>query len=248
MVQNNQNWAQDLSLAVECSGRTGSVALGIGDAIISKATLSGFQKNSAELLPTVQQLLLDKNLNPDNISHIYIPIGPGSFTGIRIGVTLAKMASFSNKVKIVAVDTLESIAWNAFGYFEIHKVDYCRLASVLDAKRGFFYIALFEWNCGQIKRLSDDMLIRPAEFLEKFTQDTPKVHLLGEGLLYYQNLFESANTVIIDKSLWAACADSVWMLARKKALIGEFTDPNALTPLYIRRPEAEENWEKANRR
>lgn len=236
-----------ISVAIETSGRTGSVALGVGDSIIAQTALSGFQKNSSELLPTVKQILTQHHLFPDNIDHIYIPKGPGSFTGIRIAVTLAKMASLAANVKIVAVDTLETIAYNAFEYIKSNNVDYCRIAPILDAKRGFFYTALFEWADDRITRLSDDMLITPADLLKQFAQSEPKLHLLGEGLLYYQGLFESPNTVILDKTLWPAAAQSVWHIARAKALSGQFDDPNTLIPLYIRKPEAEENWDKANR-
>ncbi len=236
-----------ISLAIETSGRTGSVALGIGDSIVTQTALSGFQKNSSELLPAMKQILAKHHLLPEHINHIYIPKGPGSFTGIRIAVTLAKMASLAANVQIVAVDTLETISYNALEYIKNNNTDYCRIAPILDAKRGFFYIALFEWANNRLTRLTDDMLIKPADFLEQFAQNEPKLHLLGEGLLYYQSQFESPNTVILDKSLWPAAAQSVWHRARAKALCGQFDDPNTLIPLYIRKPEAEENWEKANR-
>ena len=93
---------------------------------------------------------------------------------------------------------------------------------------------------------SDDLLITADDFLARFCSQTPPVHLLGEGLLFYQKQFEHPNTVILDKTFWPAQADSVWRLGQKKAANQEFESPYTLTPLYIRRPEAEELWEKRN--
>jgi tRNA threonylcarbamoyl adenosine modification protein YeaZ len=237
-----------ISLAVETSGRTGSVALGIGDSIVTQTALSGFQKNGSELLPVVSRILSLHHLLPGNINHVYIPNGPGSFTGIRIAVTLAKMASLTANVQLVAVNTLETIAYNALEYFKSQNVDYARILSILDAKKGFFYTALFEYSHNNLTRLTDDMLLKPAEILEQLAQNEPKLYILGEGLLYYQSQFESPNTIILDKAFWSATAKSVWQIARAKALASQFDNPNTLVPLYIRKPEAEENWERANSR
>jgi tRNA A37 threonylcarbamoyladenosine modification protein TsaB len=200
--------SKQVSLAVETSGRVGSVALACGSRILAQAELSGFRRHSSELLVTISKLLSQYSLFPGDIKRIYLPRGPGSFTGIRIAVTFAKIAAFALKTEIFAVDTLESLAEN--------------VTPIIQNKTN--------------------------DFLARFCSQDTAVHLLGEGLLFYQNLFECPQTIILDKTLWPAKAESVWRLGQKQAAVRQFDDPYKLTPLYIRQPEAEELWEKKQTR
>jgi tRNA threonylcarbamoyladenosine biosynthesis protein TsaB len=154
------------------------------------------------------------------------------------------MAAFALKADIVSVDTLESLAENAIPAIQSKTVEIQRLATILDAKRNLFYIAVFDWIQGRFERRSDDLLITASDFLARFCSQGIPVHLSGEGLLFYQKSFEHPNTVMLDKALWPARAESVWRLGQKQVAAGRFEDPYALIPLYIRRPEAEEIWEK----
>lgn len=235
----------NISIAIETSGRTGSVAIACEDAILDHTTLSGFQKHSSELLPAIQSLLSRHGLSTKDIQHIYLPKGPGSFTGIRIAVTFAKMAAFAMGAKIVAVNTLDALAHNALYYMDNTNSDIQRIAPILDAKKGYFYVAIFNKTSNGLHRITEDLMITPAAFLSDYCQNQSKTALLGEGLVYYHKHFEHPNTVILDKCSWPANAVSVWHVARSRAKQGQFDDPNTLVPLYIRRPEAEENWEKA---
>jgi tRNA threonylcarbamoyladenosine biosynthesis protein TsaB len=243
-LPSDRSGLSSVSLAVETSGRVGSVALGIGDSIVAQADLSGFRRHSSELLVVIETLLKRHHLQPRDISQIYLPKGPGSFTGIRIAVTFAKMAAFALNTKIVAVNTLDAIAENPTHTIQNNALPIQRLATILDAKRSLFYIAVFEWDKTGPRRISEDMLITAADFLQRFCSKNTPIHLLGEGLLYYQTQFEHPHTVILDKTLWPARAESVWRLGQKQAQDEKFDDPNTLVPLYIRRPEAEELWEK----
>ncbi|MBN2513698.1 MAG: tRNA (adenosine(37)-N6)-threonylcarbamoyltransferase complex dimerization subunit type 1 TsaB [Sedimentisphaerales bacterium] len=234
-----------VSIAIETSGRTGSVAIAREEVILDHATLSGFQKHSSELLPAIQSLLLRHGLSTKDIQQIYLPKGPGSFTGIRIAVTFAKMAAFSMGAKIVAVNTLDALAHNAIHDMENTDSPVQQIATILDAKKGYFYIAVFNKTDTGLHRMTEDLLITPAVFLSDHCEGQSKTALLGEGLVYYHKQFEHPNTVILDKSCWPASAVSVWHVARRRAKQQQFDDPNNLVPLYIRRPEAEENWEKA---
>jgi tRNA threonylcarbamoyladenosine biosynthesis protein TsaB len=235
--------SKQVSLAIETSGRVGSVALGIGQEVVARKDLSGFRRHSLELIVAINDLLASRSLAPKDIKQIYLPYGPGSFTGIRIAVTFAKMAAFALKADLVPVDTLEALAQNVASSILDKTLEIQQLAAILDAKRGLFYIAVFDWKQDHFERHSDDLLITANDFLTRFCSQST-VHLLGEGLLFYQQQFEHPNTVILDKAFWPAQAESVWRLGQKKAANQEFESPYTLTPLYIRRPEAEELWEK----
>jgi tRNA threonylcarbamoyladenosine biosynthesis protein TsaB len=235
---------EQLILAVETSGRIGSVALASGDTLLSEKSFSGPMKHSAELFPAAIELLQNYNYSPQQINQIYISIGPGSFTGLRIAVAMAKAMNMANSVKIITVDTLDVIAENATKFAEQTKTSLEQIAAVIDAKRGQFYIAAYEnKNHGWFKFMSDSLLT-PQQFFEKINPAKKPVWLLGEGLLYHKQAFLLDGIKYIDKNFWIPKASSVYSLGYKKAAKGNFADPLTLKPAYLRRPEAEEKWEK----
>ncbi|NIA17164.1 MAG: tRNA (adenosine(37)-N6)-threonylcarbamoyltransferase complex dimerization subunit type 1 TsaB, partial [Planctomycetes bacterium] len=104
---------KSLNIAVETSGRAGSVAIGFGNRLSEEKTFSGNMRHNAELFETIIELLQRVDKSPSQIGQIYISAGPGSFTGLRIAVTLAKTMALANNAKIVAVNSLDVLAENA---------------------------------------------------------------------------------------------------------------------------------------
>lgn len=139
-------------LAVETSSRVGSVALADGPDLIEERSFSAPLKHSAEIFPTIAGLLERHNLTPAHIEQLYISIGPGSFTGLRIAVAMAKTMALATPVKIVTVDTLDTIAANIIDLLgkpssaktALDALQQCvAVAPLLDAKRGQFFTALY---------------------------------------------------------------------------------------------------------
>ena len=112
-----------LVLAVETSSRIGSVVIAIGEKILDEATFSAPIRHSAEIFPALSNILHRFCRKPDQIDQVHISVGPGSFTGLRIAVTLAKTMHLANAAKIVAVDTLDVIAANATDYIKEQKTN-----------------------------------------------------------------------------------------------------------------------------
>jgi tRNA threonylcarbamoyl adenosine modification protein YeaZ len=107
-----------LVLAVETSGRIGSVVIALGEKILAEATFSAPIRHSAEIFPAISDILQRFSRKPEQIEQVHISVGPGSFTGLRIAVTLAKTLHLANAAKIVAVDTLDVIAANVTDYIK----------------------------------------------------------------------------------------------------------------------------------
>jgi tRNA threonylcarbamoyl adenosine modification protein YeaZ len=172
-IENQKLKIVPLILAVETSGRLGSVALAKGPEILAERQFSGPMRHSAEVFPAVVGLLEQFGKKPNQIEHVYISVGPGSFTGLRIAVTIAKAMALANNAKIIAVDTLDCIAANVINLTAEHaenvgthsaaqgplrkkiiEKNLCglcalsgeiqRLAVILDAKRSQFFIAVYE--------------------------------------------------------------------------------------------------------
>jgi len=236
---------KSLALAVETSGRQGSVAVGAGDEILAERTFSGLMRHSAELFVSVCEILERIGTRGRDIEHIYIAAGPGSFTGIRIAVTMAKMLALGCGAKIVAINTMNVIAANATDYIRATGTKIKRIGTILDAKRKEFYITVFDRVDSEWVKVSEDCLMRASEFIERFGNDKEPVWLLGEGLVYYRDDFECDGMRVMDQDYWFAKAKNVYKIGRKMAGAGQFEDAADLVPFYLRRPEALENWEKS---
>jgi len=261
-----------LILAVETSSRIGSVAVALGEKMLAEAQLSGPMKHSAETLPAIRGLLNRFNRKPTEIDQIYISGGPGSFTGLRIAVTIAKTMHIANAVKIVAVDTLDVIAANIIGLAaentfqdsgheprpyqgrdERRAVSDERIAAILDAKRGQFFIAVYERNTshepqntshesrapshGIWQKILPDTLVTASQFLDKFAAADEPTWLLGDGLLYYKDKFKADGIRFLDEKYWSPRAEKVHLLGWQKALASQFADPLTLQPAYLRAPD-----------
>lgn len=244
-----------LILAVETSGRTGSVAIAVGEQILAESAFSAPMRHSAEILPAVCGLLERFDHEPHQIEHIYISIGPGSFTGLRIAVTLAKTMHLANSAKLVAVDTLDVIAANTIDLIpktivrntsgERRATSDKRIAVILNAKREQFFIAVYKRTSGERQATSDgiwkktlpDSLMTASQFLDKFTAADQTIWLLGEGLVYHKDKFKTQGVKFLDQALWYPKAAKVHLLGYQKALQGRFADALTLQPTYLRKPE-----------
>jgi tRNA threonylcarbamoyladenosine biosynthesis protein TsaB len=244
-----------LILAIETSSRKGSVAIAHNGKTLAEKDFSAPLRHSAEIFPAIVGLLEQFNLNPGQIEDIYISGGPGSFTGLRIATTIAKILQLAQSAKIVKVDTLDVVAANVVNLipeklpapkYELPAASGERVAAVLDAKRGQFFIAVYErdMNDGQKvagweiwKKVLLDSLMTPSQFLERFARQDKPVRLLGDGLLYYKDKFQADGVHFFHEKYWSPSAGKVLLLGRHLALKGQFTDALTLTPNYLRKPD-----------
>jgi tRNA threonylcarbamoyladenosine biosynthesis protein TsaB len=227
-------------LAVETSGRLGSVALGRGDEIKEAMTFSAARRHAVELLPIVEAICRKHGVRPADIGEVYVSGGPGSFTGLRIGITFAKVLTLGGRTRVVRVPTLDVIAQNALTL----EHPPAHLAVVLDAKRGRVYAAVFELvgpGRSAYQCTSAPAEVEPADFL---TRMPPGSAVVGEGIAYHRAAVESSGLVILPEACNPARAEEVYRLGRRRAAANQYDDPTTLTPIYIRRPEAEEVYER----
>lgn len=241
----------------------GSVAIATGRRLLAETTFTGPMRHSAEIFPAVADLLDRFSRKPHQIEHIYISIGPGSFTGLRIAATLAKTMHFANTAKIVAVDTLDVIAANVINLnsashehpassIENRESSIEIIAAILDAKRSQFFIAFYQRNTsdeqqvppvsragratsnGIWQKLLPDSVMTAEQFLKNFADKAKPISLLGEGLVYYKDKFKADSIRFLDEKYWTPRAEKVHLLGFKKALVGRFANPLTLTPTYLR--------------
>ncbi len=194
-------------------------------------------RHASELMPVVAQLLAEQGWPGDSITDVFVSIGPGSFTGLRIGVTVARTLGWSIGARIVAVPTVDCLARNALAVTPPPP----HVAVILDAKRSHIYTAAFDLHDGVCTKTVDADLADPREFLSRCPRP---LAVLGEGIDYHRQAIDESGATVLEPECWPARAENVVRVGIELARAGWFTAPGDLVPLYIRRPEAEEKWEK----
>lgn len=228
-------------IAVETSGRKGSVALAAGPHVVATRTFATNVEHARELLPSVDSLVREQGWTPQSLTQCHISIGPGSFTGLRVAVTFARMLAAASNVRICAVPTLDVIAENCATIDAPPR----RVVVILDAKRMQVYGAVYEHRDGTYCRVAEPAMIAPSELLAPFPRPTA---VIGEGIAHHLAEIGAAEADVLDESLWWPQAVSVHRLGWRMAEQQQFVSARDLVPNYIRRPEAEELWEKRHGR
>ena len=231
-------------LAIETSGRMGSIAVGKGGPVLAHIDFSGPMRHSSELFPSVEKALNQIGATIRQVQQVYVSAGPGSFTGLRLAITMAKMINLANGAKTTAVSTTEALAENATAFIEAKGIKINRLATILDAKRKQFYTAVFQRENKKWVKTIPDCLMQSSEFIQHFSGQKEPIWLLGEGLVYYKDKFKADGIEFIPQEYWPAKASNVYNIGLQMAEKNLFANPVTLVPLYLRCPEAIENRRK----
>lgn len=220
-------------LAIETSTMLGGVAIADDSlGLIAEARLNVKTTHSERLMTVIDQVIAQSGLTIDALDAYAVAAGPGSFTGLRIGLSTAKGLAYAAGKPVVAVPTLEALAWNF--PFAGHPV--CVL---LDARRGEVYAALYRWESGRFIRDIAEISVKAENLLERLDGT---VIFAGEGAVAYRDriigimggraLFGPADKMVPAPS-------NVAMLGLRMAGEGMGTDPFNAAPLYVRKSEAE---------
>ena len=223
-------------LAVETSTLTGATAVLAGDAVVAECRLNIAVTHSERLLAAVDHVLGAAGLALADVDALAVAVGPGSFTGLRIGLSTMKGLAFATGKPLVGVPTLDALAWNL--PFAIHPV-----CPVLDAKKGEVYTALYRTGAGHLERLTEYEALAPEQLAERLARDVGgPVIFLGDGIGTYADVLRSAlggMARVAPPGNRLPSAVTVGELARAALERGHTADPAALVPIYVRRSEAE---------
>lgn len=229
--------AEDRIIAIETSGRCGSVAVAVGPRLLAERDFATQVEHARELLPAIDGLCREMGWSPASLKQCHLSNGPGSFTGLRVAVTFARHLALAAGVRICAVPTLDVIAENCAAM----RPPPPRLAVFLDAQRDRVYAAVFELGEGVYRRTIDPHLAEPGQLLAAGPQP---IAVAGEGIEHHLAVIAASGAQVLDRELWWPRAANVHRLGWRLAEQGRFTPARELVPHYVRRPEAEEVWEK----
>ncbi len=205
--------------------------------IVAEIRLNVKTTHSERLMSAVDVILRQSDLTLDSIDAFSVAIGPGSFTGLRIGLSTVKGLSYATGRPIVTVPTLEAFAMN----FPQCAYPVCLM---LDARKSEVYAAVFTWKREGFERTFEESSIRPEELLRELRGP---VLFAGEGVDLYRSLITEImgdRAIIASPEKMVPSPANVAALGLGKALRGEFVDPSEAAPFYIRKSEAEVKWSR----
>lgn len=219
-------------LGVDSSAKSASVAVVQDGAVLGEFFVNHGLTHSQTLLPMVEHLLEVLDIPPSALEVLAVNNGPGSFTGIRIGVACVKGIGFAGGQSCVGVSTLLSLAYNIGAYDGI-------ICPVMDARCQQVYNALFEWQDGKPVRLCDDRAISVQALKEEIISAGKNVILVGDGAsLCYNMLSEEVPQIALaQESLRYARGSSVAMAAMQ--CMEQAVGADVLIPTYLRPSQAE---------
>lgn len=227
-------------LAIETSTMLGGVAVIDESGLVVESRLNIRTAHSERLMRGLEQALGQAGMTIEDMDAIAVSRGPGSFTGLRIGLSTVKGIAYATGKPVVAVPTLEAFAWNfapaALGM---------PICPMLDARKKEVYAAAFVWEAGEMESVMRRLVPEASVHAGDFAAQLPsagKILFAGEGSVIYR---EDILSVLKDRAVFAPAhlmvplPSSTAYLGRRLALEGRFEDPASLTPLYIRKSEAE---------
>lgn len=212
-------------LALETTAKTLSLAIADEGSILARFRGQAVLKHSQDLIPNIEKLFKKTKLSLADIDCLAVSIGPGSFTGLRVGVSIVKGLNMATKIPIVAVPTLDAIACNSKDAVE-------PVCVIRDAKKKNLYTSLYKFEKGNIIRLWDYLLIPAEEIAGRIDKD---IIFTGDGVALYGDtiLEKSKGSKLADSKRWFPDVDWVARLGIEKLKNKEFENPDTLVPMYI---------------
>ncbi|MBQ5682435.1 MAG: tRNA (adenosine(37)-N6)-threonylcarbamoyltransferase complex dimerization subunit type 1 TsaB [Peptococcaceae bacterium] len=226
-------------LSIDSSTPVAGIAVSDGMQLLGEITLNTKNTHSEKLMPLVKHLLDELTLSVNDLDAIAVTQGPGSFTGLRIGMATAKGLAQGAGKKLIAVPTLDCLAQNLLHYPGI-------ICPIMNAQKKQVYTAIYRSGRNKLERLSDYQAIAVEQLAAQLKELKEDVWFVGDGVAAFADVFQEL--------LGDACrfadghnilprAGALAMLAAERASEEQFDDLYQAELIYIRKSEAEVQWE-----
>ena len=230
-------------LGIDTSSMAASVAVIEDNKLICEYTINTKKTHSQKLMPMIENMLGLSDLNVREIDAIAVCEGPGSFTGLRIGMATAKAIAHVNDIPVIGVNSLEALAAN---------MNLCdkKICSILDAQRNQVYTGRYQYEGTKLVEIKEIGIQQIDELLEELAQSGEQWILVGEAVYKYEDkIREISNIEIPAASNNVTKAGSLCSVAKVKFDEGkDIFDCYTVNPLYIRKSQAEAQYEEKQRK
>ncbi|MBM7655731.1 tRNA (adenosine(37)-N6)-threonylcarbamoyltransferase complex dimerization subunit type 1 TsaB [Neobacillus cucumis] len=226
-------------LAIDTSNYVLGVALLEENQVLGEYITNLKKNHSVRIMPAIETLMRDCGRAPADLTKIVVAKGPGSYTGVRIGVTIAKTLAWTLNIPLVGVSSLEILAAGTGRYFNGY------VSPLFDARRGQVYTALYQFQNGEVKAIKQDQLIMLADWVVELQKIDKSILFVGNDLPIHQVKIEE---FLGAKAIFASVTEHNPRPAELAALGQEKPgeDVHSFVPNYIRLAEAEAKWLEAN--
>ena len=226
-----------LVLGIETSTAVSSVALGSDQGVVASALLGRGKSHEEFLVPGIKFILEQSEIQMRQLAGIAVGIGPGLFTGMRVGVATAKSMAQALHVPVVGIPSLDLLAYSVRHTSRL-------ICACVDARRGEVFSAFYRQVPGGVQRLSEYVAWRPERLAAEVQGRSQEVLFVGNGALVYKDKLTAARAEFASATQAFPTAASAVELALPR-FMREDTDPLLeLEPLYVRKTDAEIAWER----
>lgn len=223
-------------LAIDTSSKVACVAILDENSLVGEYYINHKKNHSEKLVPIIDGILKDLDIGVEDIDYYAVSVGPGSFTGLRIGITTVKGMALATNKKVVAVDTLDGLAGNV-GYTN------SVVCPIIDARNNQVYTAIYDNG----QKIVHDNAISIEELASKLSFLNSKVIFVGDGVLVHKDYLKEKlkdNCVIARQVDIFPKASSIAQVALEKINNNEVLSCDELLPNYLRKSQAEREYEK----
>jgi tRNA threonylcarbamoyladenosine biosynthesis protein TsaB len=227
-----------LILGIDTATQQVGCAIGGHEGVLASFQAAKGKRHAETLVPAIEFLCQKAHIELSEISAIAVDVGPGLFTGLRVGVATAKAMASALRVPMLGVTSLDLLA------FEVRWTPK-RIVSVVDARRGEVFFAFYRQVPGGVQRLSEMRCGSPEELCSEIQATGEDCLAVGDGALRYAEALQDVMRVDAgDAGLAYPSPAALVQLAHARALREEFVNSWDLQPVYLRKADAEANWEK----
>ena len=225
-----------LILGIESATEQVGCAIGGHEGVLAAVEVTRGRRHAETLAPAIEFCCQRADIALAEISVVAVDIGPGLFTGMRVGIATAKALAHALRVPMIGIPSLDLLA---FPLRHANRV----IATVIDARRGELFYAFYRQVPGGMQRLSEHCVGTADDLAGELLASGEECLLVGDGAIRYREVFDGLNKVeVVGAELAHPSASSLVMLAHAQALREQFVKPWDLTPMYLRKPDAEINW------
>ncbi len=226
-------------LSIDTSSSNCSIAVVGKEATLGEININYNLQHSVLLMPLVEELLKRLDLLPKDLTALTVSIGPGSFTGLRIGLAAVKGLASGLNLPIYGVDSIKTLAYGVFGFNGV-------IVPMVDALRGGYYTGFYTFEKGELITLMAPVILSFEEIQEKLQLEDREIMILGDVVLKIpkETLKFSDQVVIAPRYLNIPKAGLLPDLLWKEIEEGKAEDIHTLVPLYMRKSQAENEYEK----
>lgn len=226
-----------LILGIETASLQVGCAIGGHEGVLASFHAARRRRHVEALVPAIEFVCAQAGVTLPEISAIAVDVGPGLFSGLRVGVVTAKTLAHALRVPVLGVSSLDLLAFPVRHSSRL-------IVPVMDARRGEVYYAFYRQVPGGVQCLSGYHLGRPMDVVSELQARAEEVLLVGDGAIRYPDDFrEVARVTVAGPPNQYPSAAALVALAHPKALREDFVAASEVEPLYLRRTDAEINWD-----